>query len=182
GSSTICSKGSKPLLPILRSHSGSRLAHRAVRPMGVGNVTYRDVAQSSGMTHRQKTDALMTTSRTLAAEITSFLSPARRWLTILGVSVLLVAFLLASPIMLGEYAQQILSQAFFFAIAAVTVDLLWGYTGVLTFGQSAFFGVGVYTVALALAYYVEGALGMAAAILGAMVAAALIGAAIGWLS
>ncbi len=96
--------------------------------------------------------------------------------------VLLLVLLMASPLVLGEYAQQILSQAFFFAIAAVTVDLLWGYTGILTFGQSAFFGVGVYTVALALAYYVEGALGMAAAILGAMVAAALIGAAIGWLS
>src|SRR5436309_511902 len=96
--------------------------------------------------------------------------------------VLLLVLLMASPLVLGEYAQQILSQAFFFAIAAVTVDLLWGYTGILTFGQSAFFGVGVYTVALALAYYVEGALGMAAAILGAIVAAALIGAAIGWLS
>src|SRR2546422_8608793 len=96
--------------------------------------------------------------------------------------VLLLVLLMASPLVLGEYAQQILSQAFFFAIAAVTVDLLWGYTGILTFGQSAFFGVGVYTVALALAYYVEGALGMAAVMLGAMVAAALIGAAVGWLS
>jgi branched-chain amino acid transport system permease protein len=96
--------------------------------------------------------------------------------------VLLVALLVASPLVLGEYAQQILSQAFFFAIAAVTVDLLWGYTGILTFGQSAFFGVGVYTVAIALAYYVEGALATAAVMLGAMVAAALIGAAVGWLS
>jgi branched-chain amino acid transport system permease protein len=95
---------------------------------------------------------------------------------------LLAALLGASPLVLGEYAQQILSQAFFFAIAAVTVDLLWGYTGILTFGQSAFFGVGIYTVALALAYYVEGTLATAAVILGAMAAAALIGAAVGWLS
>src|SRR5256886_5713577 len=102
-------------------------------------------------------------------------SSARRF--VLG-----AALLAASPLVLGEYAQQILSQAFFFALAAVTVDLLWGYTGILTFGQSAFGGVGVYTVAFALAYCVEGALGMAAAILGAMVAAALIAAAIGWLS
>jgi branched-chain amino acid transport system permease protein len=90
--------------------------------------------------------------------------------------------LLASPIVLGEYAQQILSQAFFFAIAAVTVDLLWGYTGILTFGQSAFFGIGVYTVAVALAYYVEGALATAAVIAGAMLVAALVGAAVGGLS
>ena len=95
---------------------------------------------------------------------------------------LLAALLAASPLVLGEYAQQIFSQAFFFAIAAVTVDLLWGYTGILTFGQSAFFGVGVYTVAIALAYYVEGTLATAAVMLGAMVAAAFIGAAVGWLS
>src|SRR6516162_583088 len=131
------------------------------------------------MTHRQKTDAFMTAGRTLAEEISPLLSPTRRWLTIFGVSTLLVAFLLASPMVLGEYAQQILSQAFFFAIAAVTVDLLWGYTGVLTFGQSAFFGIGVYTVAIALAYYVEGALATAGVIFAAMAGAALVGAAVG---
>jgi branched-chain amino acid transport system permease protein len=134
------------------------------------------------MAHRQKTDVLMTASRTLAEEITSLLSPVRRWRTVFGVSVLLVAFLLVSPMVLGEYAQQILSQAFFFAIAAVTVDLLWGYTGVLTFGQSAFFGIGVYTVAIALAYYVDGALATAGVIVAAMAGAALVGAAVGWLS
>jgi branched-chain amino acid transport system permease protein len=130
----------------------------------------------------QKKDPLTAASRALAEEITSVLSPARRWLMIFGVSALLVAFLLASPVVLGEYAQQILSQAFFFAIAAVTVDLLWGYTGVLTFGQSAFFGIGVYTVAIALAYYVEGILATAGVIFAAMVGAALVGAAVGWLS
>jgi branched-chain amino acid transport system permease protein len=134
------------------------------------------------MAHHQKTDVPVTANRTLAEEITSFLSPTRRWLTIFGVSVLLVGFLLASPMVLGDYAQQILSQAFFFAIAAVTVDLLWGYTGVLTFGQSAFFGIGVYTVAIALAYYVDGALATAGVIFAAMVGATLVGAAVGWLS
>lgn len=101
---------------------------------------------------------------------------------ILAVTALLAATLAASPFVLDDYAQQILAQAFFFAIAAITVDLLWGYTGVLTFGQSAFFGIGVYTVALALAYYVEGPLATAGAIVGAMAAAALVGAAVGWLA
>src|SRR5262245_66422020 len=107
--------------------------------------------------------------------MTSVPSPAPRWLIIASVSMVLVVFLLASPLALGEYPQQILSQAFFFAIAAITVDLLWGYTGILTFGQSAFFGIGVYTVALALAYYVEGT----AATVGAIAAAMLAGAAVG---
>src|SRR5262245_5223269 len=104
----------------------------------------------------------------------------RGW--IVGSFILLGAALLASPLVLGDYAQQILAQAFFFAIAAVTVDLLWGYTGILTFGQSAFFGIGVYTVALALAYYVQGSLATAGAIAVAIGAAALIGGGVGWLS
>jgi urea transport system permease protein/urea transport system ATP-binding protein len=131
--------------------------------------------------HRKK-DPLTAAKRALAEEITSVSTPVRRWMTIFGVTTLLVIILLASPVLLGDYAQQILSQAFFFAIAAVTVDLLWGYTGVLTFGQSAFFGIGVYTVAIALAYYVEGTLATAGVILAAMVGAALVGAAVGWLS
>jgi ABC-type branched-subunit amino acid transport system ATPase component/ABC-type branched-subunit amino acid transport system permease subunit len=107
---------------------------------------------------------------------------AARWQGILAVTALLAATLAASPFVLGDYAQQILAQAFFFAIAAITVDLLWGYTGVLTFGQSAFFGIGVYTVALALAYYVEGPLATAGAIVAAMSTAALVGAGVGWLA
>ena len=35
-----------------------------------------------------------------------------------------------------------------YAILAVTVDLLWGYTGILTFGQAAFFGTGAYAAAI----------------------------------
>jgi ABC-type branched-subunit amino acid transport system ATPase component/ABC-type branched-subunit amino acid transport system permease subunit len=104
----------------------------------------------------------------------------RTW--VVGSFILLGAALLASPLVLGDYAEQILAQAFFFAVAAVSVDLLWGYTGILTFGQSAFFGIGVYTVALALAYYVEGVLATAGAIAIAIGAAALIGGAVGWLS
>jgi branched-chain amino acid transport system permease protein len=104
----------------------------------------------------------------------------RTW--VVGSFIPLGAALLASPLVLGDYAQQILAQAFFFAVAAVSVDLLWGYTGILTFGQSAFFGIGVYTVALALAYYVEGSLATAGAIVVALAAAALVGAAVGWLS
>jgi urea transport system permease protein/urea transport system ATP-binding protein len=128
------------------------------------------------------TDTLTAAGRARGEGASSVSTEARRWQAILGVSVLLVAALLASPFALGEYAQQILSQAFFFAIAAITVDLLWGYTGILTFGQSAFFGIGVYTVAIALAYYVDGTLETAGVIIGAMAGAALVGAAVGWLS
>ena len=51
---------------------------------------------------------------------------------------------MAGPWLFDTYLLNVLIKALFFAIAAVTVDLLWGYTGYLTFGQSAFFGVGAY--------------------------------------
>ncbi len=86
------------------------------------------------------------------------------------------------PLVLGTFALRILSQAFLFAIAALTVDLLWGYSGVLTFGQSAFFGIGVYGLGLTLAYYASGLAGIVAAMLGAMAVAAAVGALIGWLA
>ena len=33
-----------------------------------------------------------------------------------------------------------------FAILAVTADLVWGYTGILTFASAAMFGIGAYAV------------------------------------
>lgn len=93
----------------------------------------------------------------------------------------LIAVLISS-VLLGVYDLQILCQAFLFAVAAITVDLLWGYTGILSWGQSAFFGIGVYGIAIASAHYGDGAL---VPILGAILAiilAALIAAGAGWLS
>src|SRR5215467_7489755 len=123
-------------------------------------------------------DGLLSTMARVARVTRSIRDPPVIWWSFAGLGIAL----LASPVVLGEYPQQILSQAFFYAVAAITVDLLWGYTGILTFGQSAFFGIGVYTVALALAYYIEGTLATAAVIAAAMVIAALVGAGVGWLS
>ncbi len=54
----------------------------------------------------------------------------------------------AGPFVLDTYTINILVRSFLFAAVALTVDLLWGYTGFLTFGQSAFFGIGAYAAAL----------------------------------
>lgn len=111
-------------------------------------------------------------------------SPARSaaWT---GVALGLVAWGVASFVfsrVLGTFGQQILSQAFFYAIIVVTVDLLWGYTGILTFGQSAFFGIGAYGIAIARAYYSSDAFVTAVAVIGAMMLAALVAFAVSWLS
>ena len=42
---------------------------------------------------------------------------------------------------------QLLTYGLIFAIAALGFNLLLGYTGLLSFGHSAYFGIGAYTVA-----------------------------------
>lgn len=62
-----------------------------------------------------------------------------------GIALVLLA---VGPWLFDTYLLNILIKAFFFAIVALTVDILWGYTGYLTFGQSAFFGIGAYAAGL----------------------------------
>lgn len=52
------------------------------------------------------------------------------------------------PFLVGAYYTELLSQALIFGIFAMSLDLMWGYAGVLNFGQAASFGLGGYLVAL----------------------------------
>ncbi len=75
-----------------------------------------------------------------------------------------------------------LIRAFLYAALALTVDLLWGYTGILTFGQSAFFGIGAYAAGLVF-QHAGFSLPLAAAALAAGLGAAwVVSRAIGWLA
>ena len=64
----------------------------------------------------------------------------------------LVATLLVLPFVLtgtgNDYWLTLLVEMFVFAIAVVSFDLLFGYTGLLSFGHALFFGLGTYTVAI----------------------------------
>ena len=57
-------------------------------------------------------------------------------------------FVMVGPYVLDRYTVNILIRSFLYAVAVLTVDVLWGYTGILTFGQSAFFGIGAYAAGL----------------------------------
>ena len=61
--------------------------------------------------------------------------------------IVLVAIVLG-PLVLPEFAQNTLVRSCLYAIVAITVDILWGYTGILTFGQATFFGIGAYAAGL----------------------------------
>jgi branched-chain amino acid transport system permease protein len=58
-----------------------------------------------------------------------------------------VILLLLVPLYFGTYQVQLLIYGLIAAIAALGFNLLLGYTGLLSFGHSAYFGVGAYTVA-----------------------------------
>ncbi len=60
--------------------------------------------------------------------------------------------LLAVPWFAGEYQTSLVTYGLTFAIAALGFNLLLGYTGLLSFGHSAFFGVGAYAIAFLYKY------------------------------
>jgi urea transport system permease protein len=64
------------------------------------------------------------------------------------VGILAGAVALGLPCVAGKYYTELFSQALIFGIFAVSLDLMWGYSGVLNFGQAAYFGLGGYLVAL----------------------------------
>ncbi len=62
------------------------------------------------------------------------------------------------------------------ALAAMSLNFLLGYTGVLSFGHAAYFGLGAYGTGLTIKYLVPNTLvGMAVGVLAGIVAAAVIG-------
>jgi branched-chain amino acid transport system permease protein len=56
------------------------------------------------------------------------------------------------PVFASTYQTQLLTYGLTLAIAALGFNLLLGYSGLLSFGHSAFFGAGAYSVALMMRY------------------------------
>jgi len=52
------------------------------------------------------------------------------------------------PLFLPTYAQSIMTKILIFAIFAMSLDIIMGYTGLLSLGHAAFLGVGGYTIAV----------------------------------
>lgn len=78
---------------------------------------------------------------------TTYLSPAKGRL---GRALALAALLglLAAPWLLGSYETSMLAKMMIYAIFAVSLNLLVGYTGIASLGHAAYFGAGGYAVAL----------------------------------
>ena len=90
---------------------------------------------------------------------------------------LALAVVLVMPLMMqsGSLASEVL----IFGLAAMGCNLLLGYTGLLSFGQGIFFGLGSYTIALTLTRW---PLPMPLALAAAVAMGALGAALVGWVA
>src|ERR1700741_1165903 len=74
----------------------------------------------------------------------------------LGAAALLVVVVLpvlnslppASPLRVSDFTLNLFGKFLAYAILALGIDLLWGYTGVLSLGHGVFFGLGAYAMGM----------------------------------
>lgn len=64
---------------------------------------------------------------------------------IFGLVILGLVFL---PLVIKPYYQTFLTELFVWILFAISFDLIFGYTGLLSFGQALFFGIGGYTITI----------------------------------
>ena len=98
---------------------------------------------------------------------------------ILACAIPILAALLALPYFADVYQTQLLTYGLVFAIAALGFNLLLGYTGLLSFGHSAYFGLGAYSAAFMVRYLGVGS--MEGFILGGIIIVGLVTAVFGYI-
>ncbi len=92
-----------------------------------------------------------------------------------GIAVIGVAALVGLPYLVELFTLVDLAVYFILSILALSLAFVWGYAGILSFGQSAFFGLGGYAYALAVINLGESTVPILAGILVPMIFAALLG-------
>src|ERR1700674_41908 len=73
---------------------------------------------------------------------------SRRWrlLPVMEIVVLVIGALL--PLVLADYLTIYATRVLILCLFALSFDLVWGYAGIMSFGQSLFFGTAGYSVTL----------------------------------
>lgn len=90
---------------------------------------------------------------------------------------LVILFLAVAPFVLGTYFRVFFTEMLIWGLFAMAFDIIYGYTGMLSFGQSTFFGAGAYAVGLAL---IHAQSGVGAAFVTAIATSLLLAALIGY--
>lgn len=123
----------------------------------------------------------MPDANTLAAPALRRPQIVRSYLLI-GLAVAALLLVVFGPSFLDRFALNVLTRSMIYALLAITVDLLWGYTGILTFGQAAFFGVGAYASAMVLSHVGGSPALIALSLVLAVIIPVVLGLLVGWLS
>jgi branched-chain amino acid transport system permease protein len=125
-----------------------------IRPQGLFGIKYSDVAIAPAVA----TTSRPSTLQTRAAEFAMLLA------------------LLVLPFLMTDYPRALVSEIYIFAIFAMSLDLLLGFTGLMSLGHAAFFGLGAYAAAvLGVQFGINAWLGVVAGTAIAGCGAALIG-------
>jgi urea transport system permease protein len=92
----------------------------------------------------------------------------------------ILAIAIVFPFVTGRFQTGLMLKFYIFAMFALSLDLLWGYAGILSLGHAGFFGLGAYVMALTL-IHVDSPGAIYLAVLGATVVPALLAAFVGYL-
>ena len=106
----------------------------------------------------------------------------RKLVIFLVVIAMFISLVAIGPSVLDRYTVNILIRSFLYATVVLTVDLLWGYTGILSFGQSALFAVGAYSAGLMFTHLGFGPIHAVVALFGGIFVAMIVGWLVGWIS
>src|SRR5437867_12446833 len=85
----------------------------------------------------------------------------------------------ACPWMLARHQLSILTELLILGLFALSLDLIMGYTGMVSFGHAAYFGLGAYGSALVLIYFGQP---IPVALLAGALLAGIIAVPVGWFS
>lgn len=72
---------------------------------------------------------------------------SRQWWLLAGYAACATA-LFCAPLVLSDFRLNLLAKFLAYAIVALGLDLIWGYTGILSLGHGVFFGLGGYAMAM----------------------------------
>jgi len=72
------------------------------------------------------------------------------WAMVLGAIVIIIIGMFPYIAGTNSYVLLLIGKFLCFAIFALSIDLIWGFTGILSLGQAVYFGIGAYIVALSL--------------------------------
>ena len=104
----------------------------------------------------------------------------RVWSTETLAAVLLLLPLLAVPWAFKPYTANVLAVYMIYGILALSLTLIWGYAGIMSFGQTAFFGIGAYAYGAIGLNLINRTQQTHTALIGGLVAAALLAAVVGY--